>query len=214
MRAALRSLPVLTGDMPEFDPRESPDDPMTLFVQWFWSAVNAGVPEPHAMTLSTVGADGRPDARMLILKDVDHAGWHFAVSTVSKKGADLAANQAAALTFYWPQVVRQVRISGAVVADPSAVTAADFLARSLGARALALTRRQSEPLSTTTELDDALALAHAKLNADPALVPHEWVSYGVSPERVEFWQGDPGRRHQRLRYTATNPGWVRNVLWP
>jgi pyridoxamine 5'-phosphate oxidase len=100
LRAALRPLPVLTGDAPVFDPDQSPADPVSLFVEWFGTTESAGVQEPHAMTLSTVDAAGAPDARMLILKDVDAAGWHFAMSATSKKGADLAANPVAALTFY------------------------------------------------------------------------------------------------------------------
>jgi pyridoxamine 5'-phosphate oxidase len=135
LRSTLRALPVLSGTAPEFDPAQCPDDPTALFAEWFRAAIQAGVAEPHAMTLSTVGADGHPDARVLILKDVDDAGWHFAVSSASKKGADLSSNPVAALTFYWPQLVRQVRLRGAVIADPPDVTAADFLARSDGARA-------------------------------------------------------------------------------
>jgi pyridoxamine 5'-phosphate oxidase len=215
MRSTLRALPVLTGIAPEFDPAQSPDDPTALFAEWLGAAIQADAAEPHAMTLSTVGADGHPDARVLILKDVDDAGWHFAVSTASKKGSDLSSNPVAALTFYWPQLVRQVRVRGVVVADPSDVTAADFLARSDGARALVLTRRQSQPLLATTNLDDALASTRAALAADPGLVPDEWVSYAVRPERVEFWQGDPERRHQRLLYTAhPEGGWRTELLWP
>ncbi|MDT5045761.1 MAG: pyridoxamine 5-phosphate oxidase [Mycobacterium sp.] len=222
MRAALRSLPVLTGVAPVFDPHQSPDDPMAMFVEWFDTAVSAGVPEPHAMTLSTVDAAGAPDARMLILKDVDAAGWHFAVSATSKKGADLAANPVAALTFYWPQLVRQVRVRGAVVADPPVVASADFLARSTGARALVLLRKQSESFSDDDDLDRALAGPRAQLDADPGLVPDDWVSYAVTPDRVEFWQGDPQRRHQRLLYTRsetdaesdTAARWSKSLLWP
>jgi pyridoxamine 5'-phosphate oxidase len=214
MRATLRSLPVLTGQAPVFDPHHSPDDPMSMFVEWFGIALRAGVPEPHAMTLSTVDGTGAPDARMLILKDVDAAGWHFAVSSASRKGAELAANPVAALTFYWPQLVRQVRVRGAVLADPPEITSADFLARSLGARALVLLRQQSEPLSDPADLDRALAGARAALDADPGLVPEDWISYAVVPDRVEFWQGDPERRHQRLLYTAECGRWNKTALWP
>jgi pyridoxamine 5'-phosphate oxidase len=214
MRSVLRALPVLTGSAPEFDPSRAPDDPMSLFVEWLEGAVDAGVPEPHAMSLSTVDEGGRPDARMLILKDVDSAGWHFAVSAVSRKGSDIAANPVAALTFYWPQLVRQVRVRGTVVADPAAVTADDFLARSPGARAHVLLGRQSQPLADAADVDGALSVARAALDADPGIVPDEWVSYAVAPERVEFWQGDPERRHQRLLYTSQPGGWTRALLWP
>jgi pyridoxamine 5'-phosphate oxidase len=156
-----------------------------------------------------------PDARVLILKDVDAAGWHFAINTASRKGADLAAHPVAALTFYWSPVVRQVRVRGVVVEDPAAVSRADFLARPAGSRAMALTRRQSQPLVEAAELDRALEKAHHDLDLDPELVPDEWVSYAVQPHSVEFWQGDPGRRHQRLRYERTDrAGWSRTALWP
>jgi pyridoxamine 5'-phosphate oxidase len=213
LRELLRGLPVLAGEAPPFDPAEAPPDPVTLFAQWLAAAVRHGVREPHAMTVATVDRSGQPDARVLILKDADAAGWHFAVSTVSQKGADLAACPAAALTFHWPALVRQVRVRGPVAADPPAVSAADFRARPAGSRAMALTRRQSQPLAAAAELDKA----RLELDADPALVPEEWVSYAVRPRRVEFWPGDPGRRHQRLLYEADpdRPGrWSTALLWP
>jgi pyridoxamine 5'-phosphate oxidase len=214
MRSVLRAIPVLTGSAPDFDPGRVPSDPMSLFVKWFQVAVDAGVPEPHAMSLSTVDGHGHPDARTLILKDIDSAGWHFAVNSASRKGADLAANPVAALTFYWPQLVRQVRVRGAVVADPPDVTSADFLARSPGARAQVLVARQSQPLADSADVDRPLSEALASIDADPGLVPDEWVSYAVAPERVEFWQGDPERRHHRLLYSATSDGWSKTLLWP
>ena len=166
------------------------------------------------MTVSTVGSDGIPDGRVLILKDVDANGWHFAISSVSQKGADLAANPVAALTFYWPDLVRQIRVSGPVVADPPTVSAADFLARSTGSRAMALTRRQSQPLNDLSELDTALEKSRLELAADPRFVPDEWISYAVRADRVEFWQGSRERRHQRLLYESTESGWSRTRLWP
>jgi pyridoxamine 5'-phosphate oxidase len=214
MRSVLRAIPVLTGSAPDFDPARAPSDPASLFVEWLEVALRAGVSEPHAMSLSTVDERGRPDARMLILKDIDSAGWHFAISTASRKGADLAANPAAALTFYWPQLVRQIRVRGAVVADPPEVTAADFRSRSPGARAHVLLGRQSQLLADSADMDGALAQATGALDADPDLVPQEWVSYALAPEQVEFWQGDPERRHQRLLYTATPDGWSKGLLWP
>jgi pyridoxamine 5'-phosphate oxidase len=214
VRELLRELPVLKGDPPLFDPGAAPDDPVELFVEWLSGAVGAGVLEPHAMTVSTVGADGNPDGRMLILKDVDSAGWHFAISSVSQKGADLAANPVAALTFYWPDLVRQIRVSGPVIADPPAVGAADFLARSGGSREMALTRRQSQPLVDPGELDAALEKSRLELAADPEFVPDDWISYAVRANRVEFWQGSADRRHQRLLYESADGAWIRSQLWP
>lgn len=213
-RSYLRALPVLAGLSPEFDADAVPGDPVPLFAAWLQQAVKAGVPEPHAMTLSTVDAQGMPRARVLILKAADERGWHFAVSSVSQKGRDLAANPAAALTFYWPALVRQVRIVGAVVGDGVQASADDFRARSLGSRAMALTLRQSQPLCDDAELDAEIDKAHRKLDDDPGLVPDEWVSYAVWPSEVEFWQGSPDRRHRRLSYQRAGDGWERTLLWP
>lgn len=215
LRAVLRGLTVLNGQAPQFDPATAPDDPVELFGDWFLTAVRAGVTEPHAMTLSTVAPTGQVSARVLILKDVDSAGWHFAINAGSRKGRELAATGAAALTFYWPEQVRQVRVTGTAVADPAPVAAADFLARPAGSREVALTRRQSQPLTTPGELDVALEQARAELEATPDLVPAEWISYAVRPNEIEFWQGSPDRRHQRLRYRETGDGeWTRTLLWP
>ncbi len=213
-RSYLRALPVLQGSGPPVDTNTVPVDPVALFASWLQDAVAAGVPEPHAMTLSTVDASGLPRARMLILKAVDEQGWHFAVSAVSQKGRDLAACPAAALTFYWPALVRQVRITGAVIEDGTAASAEDFLARPIGSRAMALTLRQSQPLVDPAELDAEIDKARRKLDDDPGLVPDEWKSYTVAPGEVEFWQGSPDRRHWRLSYQRVAAGWDRTRLWP
>lgn len=151
---------------------------------------------------------------MLIVKAVDAAGWHFAVSSVSQKGRDLAAHPSAALTFYWPALVRQVRVVGAVVSDGAAASAEDFRARPMGSRAMALTLRQSQPLDDVNELDAEIAKAHRKLSDEPDLVPDEWISYAVRPNEVEFWEGSPDRRHRRLAYYRAEGGWDRSQLWP
>ncbi|WP_082952782.1 pyridoxine/pyridoxamine 5'-phosphate oxidase [Mycolicibacter sinensis] len=203
----------MVGAAPQFDPAQAPDDPVELFIRWLLHAVDSGVAEPHAMTVSTV-AGSRPSARVLILKDVDAAGWHFAVSSVSRKGAELARNPAVALTFYWPALGRQIRVEGIAQADPPQVTADDFLARSEGARTMALTGRQSEPYCAPAEIGEALAKARLELERSPALVPADWVSYAVRADTVEFWQVDRDRRHQRLRYERAEAGWSPTLLWP
>lgn len=218
LRNVLRGLPVLTGTAPDFDPARAPTEPLTLFTAWLMHAIDAGVAEPHAMTVSTVDAQARPSARVLICKDVDETGWHFAVSSVSQKGRELAANPAVALTFYWPALGRQVRVRGLARPDPPEVTAADFVDRPAGSRAMALTRRQSEPYLDPVELDEALdeALDKARLELErtPSLVPDEWISYAVRADTVEFWQADRGRRHRRLRYERADDGWAQTLLWP
>nr|WP_240163275.1 pyridoxal 5'-phosphate synthase [Mycolicibacterium sphagni] len=207
-------MPVLSGTGPGFVIDHAPAEPISLFVAWLKSAVDAGVPEPHAMTISTVDAQGMPRARVLILKAVDDRGWHFAVSSVSQKGRDLAAHPVAALTFYWPALVRQVRVVGTVVSDGAAASADDFHARPSGSRAMALTLRQSQPMPDMGELDTEITKAHHRLGAEPDYVPHEWTSYAVRPAEVEFWEGSPDRRHRRLAYTRVGTGWERTQLWP
>lgn len=213
-RSFLRALPVLSGNAPPFDIASAPAEPLRLFIEWIEQAAQAGVQEPHAMTISTVDNAGMPRARVLILKAIDQDGWHFAASSVSQKGRDLSANPAAALTFHWPEVVRQVRVVGAVVDDGDQVSAADFLGRPVGSRAMALTLRQSQPLVDPAEIDAEIEKAHRKLADDPELVPDEWVSYALRPAQIEFWQGSPDRKRQRLSYQWVGDGWERTQLWP
>lgn len=131
----LRSLPSLTGAAPELDLDDLPADPVVLFGEWLSGAVERGVPEPHAMTLATVGADGMPDARTLILKDVGEQGWAFAGHRDSAKGHQLAGRPVAALSFWWQPLVRAVRVRGHVQTASAAESAADLAARSPAARA-------------------------------------------------------------------------------
>jgi pyridoxamine 5'-phosphate oxidase len=131
----LRAQPSLTGSAPALDTSDLPADPDDLFRAWITAAVDAGVPEPHAATLATVDADGLPDARTLILKDVGPRGWAFAGTRSSAKGAQLATNPVAALAFWWQPIVRAVRVRGSVEEATGEESAADLAARSAAARA-------------------------------------------------------------------------------
>ncbi|MGF6823330.1 pyridoxamine 5'-phosphate oxidase [Microbacterium sp. ZKA21] len=131
----LRSQPTLTGTPPALDPSALPDVPERLFLEWLSAAIEAGVPEPLAMTLATVAADGIPDARTLIIKDVDRRGWAFAGSRASRKGEQLSLHPAAALNFWWQPVMRAVRVRGRIVEADAEESAADLAARSPSARA-------------------------------------------------------------------------------
>ncbi|MEU7636678.1 pyridoxal 5'-phosphate synthase [Streptomyces sp. NPDC039016] len=214
LRRLLRDLPVFGGELPLFDPAATPDDPVELFTAWLLGAIRAQVPEPHAMTLATADADGTPSARTLILKDFDAAGWRFAAHDGSVKGRELAARPYAALAFYWQPLARQVRVRGPVVRESAERSAADFLARSAGARAEALLGRQSRPLASLAERDTALAGAAERLAGDPGLVPSEWTLHTVLAESVEFWQGAKDRNHTRLVYRRTGTTWRKELLWP
>ena len=128
-RQVLRALPDFPEELPDFDPGAAPADPAVLFRQWFDEALAAGVPQPNAFSLATVDGQGRPSSRMLILKDLDGDGWHFATSRTSRKGRELAANPEAALNFFWQQQGRQVRVAGDVVQLSAEASAADWNAR-------------------------------------------------------------------------------------
>lgn len=130
----LRAQPALTGSAPPLDIAALPPEPVTLFREWIATAASSGVPEPHAATLATVDRDGVPDARTLILKDVDARGWAFAGPRSSRKARQLAARPAAALNFWWQPLVRAVRVRGAAQEASAAESAADLAARSAAAR--------------------------------------------------------------------------------
>ncbi|MFE4213626.1 pyridoxal 5'-phosphate synthase [Streptomyces sp. NPDC056844] len=212
----MRGLEVFAGPLPPFDPDTAPDGPVDLFLSWLTEAVEARLPDPHAMTLSTVDEDGDPWARVLILKNVDADGWQFAAHADSPKGRQLAARPGAALTFYWPALGRQVRVRGPVVAEPAERGAADFLARSASARAEALVGRQSRHLADPSERERRVGESLSRVSADPALVAEAWTLYTLVPVTVEFWQADADRVHTRLRYerTAEDTRWERHRLWP
>ena len=214
IRDYLRGLEVFAGDLPTFEPDTAPERPETLFVDWLTKAVDAGVREAHAMTVSTIGADGTPSARVLLLKNVDARGWQFAAHDSSPKGRDLAVHPVAALTFYWPQQARQIRVRGPVRAESAQSSAADFLARSPGSRAEASTGRQSRPLEDRQTLDLVTKQALERIADDPGLVVPEWTLYTVRAEQVEFWQADKQRKHTRLRYERYGATWTRGQLWP
>ncbi|MFD7551176.1 pyridoxal 5'-phosphate synthase [Streptomyces sp. NPDC059816] len=214
LRQLLRRLEVFAGELPDFDPSRAPGTPVELFTRWLRHAIRAGVREPHAMTVSTADSDGRPAARMLILKDVGPEGWRFASEAGSPKGRQLAARPHAALTFYWSSLARQVRVRGPVVRESAEHAAADFLARGAGARAEALLGRQSRPLTDPAERERALAESLARVEREPGLVAPGWTLHTVRPDTVEFWQGDRSRRHTRLRYVREGDGWRRELLWP
>lgn len=214
-RSALHSLRVWDGPLPGFDVEGVPGEPVALFREWFVHAARAGQSEPHTMSLATVDGAGRPDVRTLMLHDVDARGWHFASHATSAKGVQLAAQPQAALGFYWPTVGRQVRIRGRVTACGPEESRADLAVRSRGALAAALTGRQSEVLGSTEELAQASAAAWERAGAEPDAPAPTWTRYVLDAAEVEFFQGDPARRHIRLRYRRTGDGsWVRELLWP
>lgn len=128
-RRQLRALPDFPADLPGFDPDGAPAEPAELFRQWLDEALAAGERQPHACSLATVNESGQPSSRMLILKNIDDDGWHFAASRSSRKGRELSANPYAAMTFYWPSQGRQVRVAGPVVELSAEASARDWAER-------------------------------------------------------------------------------------
>ena len=214
VKDTLRALKVLQGPFLPFDVKDVPEEPVELFLRWLDIAIASDVPEPHAMTLSTVDADGLPDARVLILKNVDEVGFHFAISAASRKGRHLAARPQVALTFYWQKLARQVRVRGTTVDLGGEASAADFAARPAGSRAAGMLGRQSDVLTDIEELETALARSLRRVEAEPYAVSEHWRAFAVRPDEIEFWQGATNRRHERLRYRREGGRFIRERLWP
>ena len=210
----LRAQRVWDTELPDFSPDTAPADPLPLFERWFAEAVAAGQTEPHTMSLATVDEEGRPDVRIVMLHGADAEGWHFASHAGSRKGRQLAARPYAALDFYWPVQGRQVRVRGRVTVAPPEVAHADLHARSTGALASALVGRQSEVLDSYEELERASDAAWGRAQREPDAPAPSWTVYVLSPDEVEFFQGDPHRRHIRLNYRRTQSTWHRELLWP
>ncbi|KPM44413.1 hypothetical protein AK830_g2105 [Neonectria ditissima] len=216
LRAKLRHLPVLKGSAQDANLDELPETPHEAFEVWLDKAIADGVAEPHAMTLSTVDENGWPDARVLILKNVDDRGWHFAIKADSPKGQQIAANQHVALTFYWPQQARQVRLRGLAVRLPEEECIQDFTARPLGSKVSAVASKQSQVMESPDELSQSLAQTQLKLEQSPDHIILGWKVYAVAPDTVEFWQGKADRLHERLQYVrrVNQVGWAKQHLWP
>jgi pyridoxamine 5'-phosphate oxidase len=213
-RTVLRGLAALSGQYPAFVVADAAGSPTDQFSDWLDVAIKAGVPEPHAMTLSTIDSQGCPDARVLLLKDLDDGGWYFAANSLSPKGKQIQQHSDVALSFYWPELGRQVRVKGQAINLGSESSAEDFLARSLGSRATALVGHQSEILRDPTELDGLFQAQLQRLTDSPSLVEDAWAVYVVRAREVEFWQGAADRRHLRLRYRQEQSEWRKELLWP
>jgi pyridoxamine 5'-phosphate oxidase len=213
IRNIIRQSKTLIGPFPEFNINETSDNPHELFLEWFQVAIDNGVYEPHSMILSTTDHNGFPDARVLIMKDIDQNGWYFASSSQSEKGRQIEVNPNVALTFYWSLIGRQVRIRGKVVKMEKDISAKDFLNRGTIARAIALVNKQSSILKEQREFEEAIAKQIYLIQQNPTLVSPSWTLYRVVAKEVEFWQAEINRKHIRLRYTLEGDKWLKDILW-
>jgi len=189
-------------------------DPTVQFATWFRQAMEAGIPEANAMSVATVGADGRPSSRILLIKDFSREGFTWFTNYRSRKGQDLEAHPYAALLFHWVELERQVRIEGRVEKLAEAQSDAYFQSRPLGSRLGALASDQSETIASRDLLEQRFAQAEASHGDQPVRPPH-WGGYRLIPDRMEFWQGRPSRLHDRIVYTRQQDGaWLRERLQP
>lgn len=188
-------------------------DPITQFGLWFEQALTSEVVEPTAMTLASATREGKPSARIVLLKGYDEHGFVFYTNYSSRKGHELTENPQASLLFFWPQLERQVRIEGLVTQVSAEESDAYFHSRPLGSRIGAWVSPQSQP-TTHAELEARAAALTATLGDDPARPTH-WGGYRLAPSSMEFWQGRPSRLHDRLVFTLqAGGGWTLQRLAP
>jgi pyridoxamine 5'-phosphate oxidase len=198
----------------ELDESHSASVPQQQFEHWLQEAIAAEVPEPTAMTLATVGVDGRPSTRVVLLKGSDARGLVFYTNYRSRKAQDLAAHPQAALQFYWADLERVVRIEGRVERTSEEESDAYFRTRPLDSRIGAWASPQSQVIASRVVLVTEAARYGAKFLLDPPRPPH-WGGYRLIPDTFEFWQGRKSRLHDRLRYTLQPDGtWLRERLAP
>ncbi len=189
-------------------------DPFGQFALWLADAEAATVIEPTAMTLATVDADGRPSARMVLLKGVRNGALHFYTNFDSRKGAALAVNPFAAATFWWDRLERCVRFEGRVQKLSAEASTEYFHSRSRGSQIGAWTSRQSQVVDGRATLDRRLAENQLRFAEGVIPLPPFWGGYALTPDRIEFWQGRDNRLHDRLRFVAEGQAWKLERLEP
>ena len=198
----------------ELDEAQAGSEPLQQFEQWFQAALDAGVPEPNAMTLATVGPEGRPSTRIVLIKDYDARGLVWYTNYDSRKGRQLAGHPWAALQFHWVEMERVVRIEGRVERVAEAESDAYYASRPLDSRLGAWASPQSQPITSRAVLVSNAAKAAAQHGLNPPRPPH-WGGFRLDPDRWEFWQGRKSRLHDRLVYQREPDGrWQRQRLAP
>jgi pyridoxamine 5'-phosphate oxidase len=195
--------------------RDLDPDPIKQFDVWFTAAAKAGIHDANAMALATATLDGKPSARVVLLKDFDESGFVFYTNYASEKGRQLEENPRAALVLYWMEVERQIRIEGTVEKTSREESEQYFHTRPAGAQLGAWASRQSEVIDARRVLNARLEEITERFAQGEIPLPPHWGGYRLKPERIEFWQGRPDRLHDRFRYTRQKDGsWQIDRLAP
>ncbi|MFC1660271.1 pyridoxamine 5'-phosphate oxidase [Gemmatimonadota bacterium] len=189
-------------------------DPLGLFRQWFQEAGRSGIFLPESMTLATATADGKPSARLVLLKGYDQRGFVFFTNYGSRKAKELEENPSATLVSHWPILQRQVRVEGAVARISQEESEAYFRSRPRGSQIGAWASDQSRPLASRRELEERVREIEERFKGQDVPLPPFWGGYRLSPEAVEFWQGRANRLHDRIRFERGEEGWARLRLFP
>jgi pyridoxamine 5'-phosphate oxidase len=197
----------------ELDESASAANPLQQFQRWFDEALKAQLPEPNAMTLATVGEEGRPSTRIVLIKGFDERGLVWYTNYESRKGRELAQRPFAALQFHWVELERVVRIEGAVTQVSAEESDAYYASRPLDSRLGAWASPQSQVIASRAVLVAAAAKAAVQHALTPPRPPH-WGGYRLQPDTYEFWQGRKSRLHDRLRYRLEGGSWLRERLAP
>ena len=196
------------------DLSELGDDPFVIFNDWLQHAIDAELPDPTAMTVATVDADGQPSQRIVLLKDATEKGFVFYTNLESRKAKEIAGNNKVSLHFPWHFLERQVKIAG--TAEPVSIAEATkyFLSRPKGSQLAAWASAQSRPVSSRQMLMEKLAETKARFAKGDISLPRFWGGFRVIPHEIEFWQGGPDRLHNRICYTLDGQQWQKQRLMP
>jgi pyridoxamine 5'-phosphate oxidase len=192
------------------------DEPLSLFAAWMKEATESEPRDPNAMALATIGTDGLPDVRMVLMKGFDAQGFVFYTNTASQKGRELKAQPKAALLFYWKTLNRQVRLRGPIETVTDEEADAYFATRPRGAQVGAWASKQSEPLESRLAFEKAIALYAAKFGLGTVPRPPHWSGYRLVPMTIEFWHDRPFRLHDRIEFRRERVGarWSKTRLYP
>lgn len=190
-------------------------NPVKQFEKWWQQAIESGIEEPNAMTLATCTHDGKPSARIVLLKEIKENGFVFFTNYESKKGRELHENPFASLVFFWKELERQVRIDGTIEKIPAKESDDYFSSRPIESRIGAWSSSQSQVIKNREVLDHNVSFFTEKFKDQPIPRPENWGGYILFPSLVEFWQGRPGRLHDRIQFISNEKdSWLIERLSP